>query len=71
MKIIKVESCRECPYRQRWGLFDFRKSWKCGRTRWASLQNTRSGKGIVSLAIIKKNIIPSWCPLEDSDESHP
>jgi len=53
MKIIKVETCGDCPYCH----------WN---NLWKEYECLKDNGKIRSLTAI-----PSWCPLEDSDESHP
>lgn len=57
MKIIKVESCRECPYLH----YEYTsKRWVCLRS---AIGVDKTPRRITNL-----NEIADFCPLEDSDE---
>jgi hypothetical protein len=58
MKIIRVEKCIDCPYCREVIYLNARTTFECVR---------KSGYNTISWA--DGDIIPSWCPLEDEDES--
>lgn len=63
MKVIKVKSCRECPYRTKWPHYTRNKFYKCSRVKFAVMRD--GSRGYISFARIKSGPIPPWCPLED------
>ena len=52
MKIIKVETCGDCPYCS----YSYNRVLRCSRA---------------DRKAVKRNTIPTWCPLEDPPDAQP